>query len=307
MLPQVFSLGCKPWHNRGRVARKTPIPEIEKQICRRLLEFRRTTKLTRAALAGVLGLAPTRLANYELGRVPLPFSVAEKLNEKFQINYEWLAEGKGGMASLEAFHRAKGAHLSPIALFSRVYFDEIKADLPPDRASGSVSIVSIGAPMFMATLQRIIARSATNLHPSLLLHYARHLIKESHRFLENAVTQFESEQKKAGLTESSLKSTVPPVTYSLESLRCALKRRLARRGEKAKLAKELRVSHARISEWLGKKEPGGRVTLRLLNWVNEHGEPTINKSPGSASNTARAKTRSKASKHENIRPGRASP
>lgn len=259
-------------------------------------------------MAGVLGVASTRLANYELGRVPLPFSIAEKLNEKFQINFEWLAEGKGGMASIEPFHRAKTTPLSPIALFSRIYFDEIKTDLSDERASGRVSIVAIGAPMFVASLQRIIARSAASLHPSLLLPYARHLIRESHRFLEKAVTQFESEQKKEGLPsvnryDNSDSVTRPPIR-DMESLLMELRRRTSAHGKKAELSRFMKVPLPTISRWLaGDVTPGGQATLRLLKWVEAVEEPsTITKSPGSATNTTRAKTRSKATSHENIRP-----
>jgi transcriptional regulator with XRE-family HTH domain len=75
------------------VARKKPVPERELEICQRLLHFRKEIRLTRRAMAEVLGIDPKRLETYEAGRVPLPYEIAAKLGWKFKINPVHLAEG----------------------------------------------------------------------------------------------------------------------------------------------------------------------------------------------------------------------
>lgn len=72
-------------------------------------------------------------------------------------------------------------------------------------------------------------------------------------------------------------------------------------GRKVKLAAELEVEPARVSEWLsGKYQPNGETTLRLLHWVAR--EKVQQKSPDSAINTARAKAQPGRKKHDNSRP-----
>ncbi|MBI5384449.1 MAG: helix-turn-helix transcriptional regulator [Verrucomicrobia bacterium] len=82
------------------------------------------------------------------------------------------------------------------------------------------------------------------------------------------------------LKEKSLKSTKLRVTPDLASLLERLNQATAARGQKMALAQTLGVPPARVSEWLsGKKEPGGAVTLRLLDWVEEW-ERQQQESPG---------------------------
>jgi hypothetical protein len=76
---------------------------------------------------------------------------------------------------------------------------------------------------------------------------------------------------KSQLTSGSLKSNTAGVKSDkseIEKLIEDVKRKAAKPGAKAELARELGVDPPRISEWLsGKKEPGGDYALRLRNWV----------------------------------------
>jgi transcriptional regulator with XRE-family HTH domain len=69
-------------------------------------------------------------------------------------------------------------------------------------------------------------------------------------------------------------------------------------GKRSELARFLKVPLSRVSEWLsGVRNPSGETTLQLLEWVTAE-EAQKHKSPGSATNTARAATRRKQSCYE---------
>lgn len=90
---------------------------------------------------------------------------------------------------------------------------------------------------------------------------------------------------------------------SLSKLLADAKRLTAERGKATQLANALKVSPSRVSEWLsGKTNPDGVAALALLDWVEE-AEAKKQKSPGSATNTARAATqRRKVNREENNPP-----
>jgi transcriptional regulator with XRE-family HTH domain len=81
-------------------------------------------------------------------------------------------------------------------------------------------------------------------------------------------------------------------------LRVRLAKATKGRGAKMALARLLGVSHAAISQWInGATKPSAEMTLRALEWVTAF-EAKQQKSPGSALNTARGKTRPTRSKYE---------
>jgi transcriptional regulator with XRE-family HTH domain len=97
----------------------------------------------------------------------------------------------------------------------------------------------------------------------------------------------------------------PRVSSKLIALMERVKRAAASPGKKTELAERLDVPLSQVSGWLsGVRNPSGETTLLLLEWVTA--EEAKQKSPGSASNTARARTRRKVNRDEkpNIRRGK---
>jgi transcriptional regulator with XRE-family HTH domain len=71
-------------------------------------------------------------------------------------------------------------------------------------------------------------------------------------------------------TSESSRNAAVKTKLTLKELLKMVKLVTEPRGMKAKLAKHLGVSESNVSEWLrGIREPGGEMTLRLLNWVND--------------------------------------
>jgi transcriptional regulator with XRE-family HTH domain len=77
------------------MARKTPLPQAELAICRRLKLYRQRCDLPRRLFARELGLDASVIIRIELGRAPLRYGVACKITRVFGINPGWLASGSG--------------------------------------------------------------------------------------------------------------------------------------------------------------------------------------------------------------------
>lgn len=73
--------------------RKTPMPEVERQICARVRLFREKAKYPQASVARELGLTPTTLAMYESAKAPIRYELASKIVNRYSINQRWLATG----------------------------------------------------------------------------------------------------------------------------------------------------------------------------------------------------------------------
>ncbi len=75
------------------MARKTPVPEEETAVAKRLALAREATRLTRTAAANKIGVSVDQLFNYESGRAPLPWTVGEEFCRQFSVSQRWLAFG----------------------------------------------------------------------------------------------------------------------------------------------------------------------------------------------------------------------
>lgn len=102
------------------------------------------------------------------------------------------------------------------------------------------------------------------------------------------------------ITPKSNNKSVPPKPLNLDLLLIRVNQVASLRGKKSELADHLGVSRSRVSEWLNRaKEPGGKVTLRLLEWVQaEEASQQQNEKAGHASTRPAHKTRARKSKHE---------
>lgn len=107
--------------------RKNPVPEFQVAICRRLRRFRRdTTKLSRVAFAGELGIDGTQLANYEHARAPIRCGLFKRVYSKFGLNPAWLAEEKGEPQDHNALPDGALDDLPDEMLFSAAYVGALK-------------------------------------------------------------------------------------------------------------------------------------------------------------------------------------
>lgn len=72
------------------------------------------------------------------------------------------------------------------------------------------------------------------------------------------------------LTKITVSGNTTEVKSQMDVLKARLNKATKGRGEKAELARFMKLPLANISQWLsGKREPGGENTLRLLRWVEQ--------------------------------------
>ena len=268
----------------------------ERGVCARVKLAREDIKWPQLDFANAIGIKKDRLASIEYGRTPLHYLVGVDLCEVFGLSADWLVTGGGQMHG--------GAPILwevefPFEKYSKNLFTEVY-DLAPEifRPTQRVFGLSLGPTtgfdaewyLTQKTMQwfrrmkfrtaadsETFARMVDDFAEKTLLDFLRSgkisqnrlsQIKAEH---EAHTKQWEESRKKSGLTMSSLKGNTAAVKSErseIEKLIDDVKRKTAKPGAKAELARHLDVADARISEWLsGKKEPGGDYALRLRNWV----------------------------------------
>jgi transcriptional regulator with XRE-family HTH domain len=275
---------------------KSAVSEREVQIGRRLRMFRESKMIPRTAFALSIGVGAERLASYEAGRVPLRFGVFLAIHQRHLIDPAWLATGQGNPVRSAAFSLALQSSFPPRALFSDIYAKYL-ANISSDRAVILHEGIDQLNRMLEDTIQDFRA-ALPELGSSIAgietrLRAAQQSIADARKHASSLplsnkrVAQFLAylntkywKKEKGALTGASLKSRTPGMKIrTLDELRAVLRAKTSRPGDMARLAKALGLRQARVSEWLsGKKEPGGKTTFRLLQWVEQ--QERQQKSPG---------------------------
>ena len=103
------------------MARSSQIPASEQEIGRRLRAAREKRLISQTAFALAAGIGRERLASYEHGYVPLPWTVGDQICRKFDLNARWLVEGNGPDIPYFRPLEVDTSEIGPRALFSEVY------------------------------------------------------------------------------------------------------------------------------------------------------------------------------------------
>ena len=267
------------------MARKNPVPEQERQICCRLLFFRKEIKhLTRREMARALGIAAVRLQTYESGRVPLTTEVALKLQSVYDADLPWFAEGKdlydrpvkiapetlAKMAECRQFSDAYWKHLKPALGVPKNSFERLLERASPRFAEGGITVEtlfgtygagSVSGDAVASKLAKDLKAKLDALPPEQRVHFRNHILSAAESFDSGAKTD---------LTSKSENRNFEGVKSEMKRLLGSVRRLVAPKGAKAKLAAHLKVPPSRVSEWLaGKYEPSGEIALRLYHWVEQ--------------------------------------
>ncbi len=104
--------------------RTNPLPAREAAICRRVREFRLSTRLSRIAFAKELEVDSSLLVRIEHGLSPVRHDVARRLMFVFNLNPAWLIEGKGEPTVIEPVKTPED--FAPDQLFSHLYDHSLK-------------------------------------------------------------------------------------------------------------------------------------------------------------------------------------
>jgi transcriptional regulator with XRE-family HTH domain len=308
-----------------QVIYKLPNEEIE--IGKRLRTFREELKIPRTAFALEIGIGGERLASYESGRARLPWTVFESISKKFRLNPFWLLREEGSSVfPVESDYSQYVKDVPAHSAFSHVLRDVIEKNFDSGmyQLQHQISFLHSQVKYMARTLlerrnkaglAKLMPDMATQkklaelrrAFPWLIKEVLRDIVAFTDKELEEAGVSLErldilpmetEETGKKELTWPSEKRKVGSMKSPIQVLLDRVRRGTKAKGQKAALAKFLNVSQSRVSEWLrGKNEPGGEITLRLLEWVTA--QEAQQKSPGGVESTARGKTRSLHSNNEN--------
>lgn len=102
------------------MARITEVPARERSIGERLRRAREKLIASQTGFALLAGIGRERLASYEYGNVPLPWTVGDKICEEFDISARWLVEGLG---LIDSYFRP--AELETVEFTARTLFSEV--------------------------------------------------------------------------------------------------------------------------------------------------------------------------------------
>lgn len=291
--------------------RKSPLSSADLEVARRINELRKLYRLSREDWARRAGQSQELIARIELGRVPLLFRHAAALLPHLSrhgdrvepFNPLWMADGSSPMRLDWPFLLPSPEDLGVSGDIRFVDFVGANRSIleglirfPPQgqipeswlapylhhwaKLLKKLDWFSTGVALVGAVFQS----SAEQLAPTSVV--AAQSLAAFHDLI--AEESFPPEFTHKSLPSISDNSKSPPVKSEMESLLADVRDLTAPVGSKVKLAAELEVEPARITEWLsGKYQPNGETTLRLLHWVAREKEQQ--KRPGSDINTAKAK------------------
>lgn len=277
-------------HNSS-VPRKNPLPKRELAICSRVKQVRLAQGCPRAYLATLIKVDRYVLTRLELGRAPLRYGLAEQFCSALKVNPLWLATGEGDINLAIPLPEASFLKVNANALFSKV-FDSLLASyfIPGNDKSGWVGSgldPETARVLLRGFFNTVIDEWVTMVREDTLALFVQEIQVQSrklysslplNRWQTTLIRRLEHMHEarppailKTQLTETSQKRRTGiemKSEFSLKALLADLKTATKSRGKKAELAKRFKISQASLSEWLrGKKEPGGDITLQLLNWV----------------------------------------
>jgi transcriptional regulator with XRE-family HTH domain len=287
------------------VPRQNPIPQREIEICGRLRLARKATNLSQVAFARLLEIDSSRLASYELARVPVKWELAFKLCKSINLSQRWLALGVLPMHPTYEVGLPYSPSTKANSLFSSIFDDFLNVQT---RVIEQAWVKEFGEEKFRAgefeglelthfqRLDRAFTTAAVRsivkaitielnwLPDDLRAIYINYLADAMNAFrlkhskqIGNLVppTARELSEQAVNLNKISLRGVTESGKHSgvqakLKELRVRLNQATADRGMKSRLAKFMRVPLPNVSQWLsGKREPGGETTLKLLQWVEQ--------------------------------------
>lgn len=268
--------------------RSRPLPEEELEICTRLKEVREQFALSRVAIARSSGGDSSALIRVESRRVPLHYSVARWIwrGGMHLLNPVYLATGEGPRTVKYGLWLPPPEEINvmPSSLFSTVvarFFEDLRTLSEPDASQRlPLSWIREQQRFFDRQRQEIDAQQRVLESHSEWLTSIREAARWMHQKRSIAIqAAVVREREKKVLTDTSIPALTKPMR-TLVTLRDDLRRLTAKPGAKTQLAKDLTaqlkrkanpIPLATLSRYLsGDMEPGGEVTLALLNWVEKH-------------------------------------
>jgi transcriptional regulator with XRE-family HTH domain len=279
------------------VPRINPISKQDRDVAARVKEFRRGCKCTRAYLAAQIGVAGAAITRIELGRVPLRYELARQIFSILKINPLWAAIGKGEPNDYTPLPTSLELNVPENTAFSDVFATRLSKTFLNEKADSESQIALRHQRGKLAA--KLIERHFVDVPDGKVGDFERAVDRfiigwfsgnrenDPTRKLQRRIwykelatsiqARMDAEKENANasrLTDTATYGNLTKVKAQLPSLLGRLNRATKESGKMSALADFLgkgtghKVPLASVSRWLsGKREPGGEITLKLLNWV----------------------------------------
>jgi len=266
--------------------------EADSAIAKRVRRVRFLSGLSQKDFAAALNISLDRLASIEYGRTPLPVHLADEICHAFNTSISWLVKGRGNQGPFIGRICDIAPETDGSELVSKIYTEEIQLALHKrfmtdfDYAKfatlaqneGFGSFASFNAPekylrRFEQDFERVFGDLPSGGKEQLLSLFVR-ILNQFTEDWNNGRRDFPGWPRTSGknhdLTSGGDSLTSKSVKPVLPKLIQRLNRATEARGSKVALAKWLGVHRQSVTDWLSEKvEPGGEITLRLLQWVEQ--------------------------------------
>ena len=278
------------------------ISKRDLEVAARIKKVRKIRKCTRAYLAAQIGVTTDAVKRIELGRVPLKYELARRIFTCLGINPHWAASGKDSAFRYVQLPTSIELNVPDSAIFSRVFEARLAGLFLNKEADPKLEIVlrhqrgTLAADLMKSWFRDVpdgcvgafekhmdkaktdFFETCPNETPERRLHrrlqYEDFYQKQEERMIE-ALKAAESRQNKRkdlldikpGISDNE---RVSKKIRSLSELLAALRELTQLRGQKAALARELKVTRQAIDQWLSRKaKPSAEITFELLHWVEQ--------------------------------------
>lgn len=294
------------------------IDDRQRAICKRLHEVRLRERLSQPHFGNVAGLTRNMVAAIETACTPVSYRTGRAVCQAFNLCQRWLAEGAEPYRGNVRIVPEIEAGISPRCLFSKAYEDWIGSRVESalrDAWTGSLGQAMYqeagGTPQKSAAyyagllqtiwFERLSIEQQQNLYGWLsggAAMFLQQLDSGGPNTAEDMGSIMENIKKEInGLTEPSMRAKLMPVKSQLDNLLAGLERLIKEQGKKTELAEYLGAPLASVSRWLsGKREPGRKITLKMLRWVEQQGRQQ--NALGSVTSTTKGKTQVRKSGYE---------
>jgi len=281
------------------------LDEREREICDRVHIVRtEIVKWSQPDLARELGITQNQLAGLEYARSPLRYVTARTLCDKCHVSQRWLATGNLPIRVFIEVHISRERVIPLDALFSQAY-DEFLAELIEaelaDLAKGNHCKITdldkhrrrigmrwpVGTPggdRVRIYHERLLDWRLNKLPPDEQIEIFKKLNEVLNQLLPGVgvLEKAEASHAKASTNNflhgkdsldkgNDLKDDerVKKIV-SLSDLIAKLREKTKMRGQKAALARELKITRQAVDQWLsGNSKPTAETTLKLLHWVEQ--------------------------------------
>jgi transcriptional regulator with XRE-family HTH domain len=236
----------------------------EREICGRVHLVRtEIVKWSQPNLAKELGITQNQLAGLEYARNPLRYGIARILCDKCHISQRWLATGDLPIRVFVDVHISYEKKIASNLLFSEAY-DAFLAKLVESELVDLARINHCEVADLDKHRRSIGTRWPVGVQAPI------RTMKES-EWPKSASERFSKSKDMLDiLRRVSDDEAVKAKPHSLPALISKLGELTSLRGQKAALARELKVSRQAVDQWLsGSSKPTAETTLKLLNWVEQ--------------------------------------